>query len=114
MNNSHNARRMEASVRKKITYSTGLVDISSKIDYLLPGQTCSSVKHNNFASYKMLLYHCLEELIPLKFLKKKRTSETWKTQRICRIRMRSICYLGKWWIQSKVTMEERSLQFIFK
>lgn len=29
------------------------------------------MKHNNFASYKMLLYHCLEELIPMKFLKKK-------------------------------------------
>lgn len=70
MNSSHNARRMEAFVRKKITYSTGLVDIRSKIDYLLPGQTCSSVKHNNFASYKMLLYHCLEESNPMKLLKK--------------------------------------------
>lgn len=40
MNSSHNARRMEAFARKKITYSTELVDISSKIDYLLPGQAC--------------------------------------------------------------------------
>lgn len=71
MNSSHNARIMEAFVKKKITYSTGLVDKSSKIDYLLPGQTCSSVKHNSFASYKMLLYHCLEELNPMKFLKKR-------------------------------------------
>lgn len=35
----------------------GPVDVTSKIGYLLPGPTCSSMKHTHFASYKILSYH---------------------------------------------------------